>query len=78
MTPKRSMPLWLAIFRRNEIDWRGNEDRLIDETLLDKQIYAKTKRLRNPRTARRKFKGRYLLDLAVGKMRIKWRKERAC
>ncbi len=74
MTPKRFMPLWHAIFRRNEIDWRGDDDRLIEETLLDMHIRAKTKRLKHPRTARRKFRGRYLLDLTVKKMVIKWGK----
>lgn len=67
------MPLWYALVK-DQINWRGDEDRLLGETLLDMHIYAKTKRLRHPRTTRRKFKGRYLLELAVGKMRIRWSK----
>lgn len=74
MTPKRSMPLWMAIYRRNETDWRGGDGDQLREVLLDNKIYSKTKRLRTPKVARRKYKGRYLLAMAARKMRLRWKR----
>lgn len=73
MTPKRSMPLWLAIHRKNETDYTGGQYPFA-EVLLDMHIRNKTKRLRHPRTTKRNFKGRHLLKLAVQKMKLRWSK----
>lgn len=68
------MPLWLAIFKKNEIDYRGGQYPF-EDVLLDRHIYNKTKRFRYPKITRRKFKGRYLLNLAVQDMKLMWSKE---